>query len=547
MNRAKELKKELKRAENLGKIFAHLPANEFREFRDSTARLKVEESNLSKNYLNSKINRYVEKEREIMKEMSMHGDVPKGMAGANILRSLMMLVLLSFSVMGEFSLAKWTIQPFGLGEVETNFLAVMILIFTLEGMSYFLTILRKKFPASQENLFLILGLASILLLVLIILVGAEIRGQLFHMSTLKELAPSPEETIKGAENFYKETSGSFIVLMVCLSMAVLVIGGLSWHDLRNRFFPSISLWMLHKAHEKIRKEMQTLTEAIIEIEIRVQKFLSELDFTYLREKLILSARGPSAGSFLSRLQSENRNNFWKVIGLTILLILGVIVFFFAFRGIARSETVIFLDLSQSMAACDYSGQESEFQKNVRGVEAYLTNISSGEDLKVIGVTERTFSTQYVLLEGKITNRKDAFGQGTARDRLNLLNKWRGLKLEPSAPGTDLFGAMQLAEIIFGKNSKNRKLIFFSDMQQCGQGFNIEAPNVLNSRGLLKEVTQKGLVASLDGAVVWCLGVHSTGKAPSYWKSLREFWTLYFQQARVKELKAFTPERRVNNE
>jgi hypothetical protein len=539
--------KESKRAENLGKIFAHLPPDESREFRDSTVRLKVEESNLYKNNLTSKINRCVEKEKKIMEEMSIRGDVPKGMVEENILRSFMMFALLSFSVAGEFALAKWTIQPFGLGDLETNLLAVMVLIFTLEGMNYALSMLRKKFPSSQENLFLILALASILLLVLIILFGAEIRGQLFKMSTLKELAPSPGETIKGAEDFYRQTSGSFIVLMVCLSMAVMLIGGLSWHDLRNRFFPSISLWRLHRAHEKIRKEMQKLTEEIIEIEIEVQEFLAELDFSYLREKLILSERGSSSGSFLSRLQSEDSKNFWKVIGLTILLILAVIVLFFSFRGVARSETIIFLDLSQSMAAYDYSGQESEFQKNVRGVESYLTNISSGEDLKVIAVTERTFSSQYVLLEGKITNKKDAFGQGAARDRLNLLNKWRGLKLEPKASGTDLFGAMQLAEIIFGKNSGKKKLLFFSDMAQYGQGFNFEAPSVLDSHGLLKEVTQKGLVGSLDGAVVWCLGVHSTGKTPSYWKSLREFWMLYLQQARVKELKAFTPERRVNNE
>ena len=547
MNRAKELKKELKRAENIGKILAHLLPDEFRQLRDSIARSKTEESNLHKNYLTSKINLCLQKEKEVTEEMSMRGDVPKGMVGENILRSLLMIVLLSFSVAGEFCLARWTIQPFGLGDLETNLLAVMVVIFTLEGMSNCLTILRKKFPASQENLFLILGLASILLLVLIILFGAEIRQQLFHMSTLKDLATSPEETIKGAENFYRETSRNFIALMVCLSLAVLVIGGLSWHDLKNRFFSSLSLWRLHGANRRNRKEMQNLTEATINMDISSQKFLSELDFAYLREKLIVSEGDGSSRSLFSRLQPEDNKSFWKAIGVTLLFILAVIVFFFAFKGVARSETLIFLDLSQSMAACDYAGQETEFQKNVRGVEAYLTNISSGEDLKVIGVTERTFSSQYILLEGKITNKKDAFGQGAARDRLNLLKKWKGLKLEPKAPGTELFGAMQLAEIIFAKNYGNKKLIFFSDMRQYGQGFDFEAPDILDPKALLKDVTQKRLIASLDGALVWCLGVHGSGKTPSYWKSLREFWKLYFQQAKTKELKAFTPERRVQNE
>ena len=92
-----------------------------------------------------------------------------------------------------------------------------------------------------------------------------------------------------------------------------------------------------------------------------------------------------------------------------------------------------------------------------------------------------------------------------------------------------------------------RLIFYSDMRQYGQGFNFEAPNVLDPNSLLKEAMQKALVASLDGTTVWCLGVHGAGKTPAYWKSLREFWTLYFQQAKVKELKAFTPERRFSNE
>jgi len=548
MNNTKELKKELKKAQAWGKLLAPLDADKFRESRDSIARSKTEETKLYKDYLNSKMNLCIEKAKKILEEISMRGDVLKGVVDENILRSLLMIFLLSLSIMGEFILAKWTIHPFfGIGDMETNLIAITLLIFTLEGMNYCLTSIRKKYPASQETLFLILGCTSILLLVLIILLGAEIRTQLFHMSTLKDLASSPEEIIRSTENFYMRTSGSFFGLILSLSLALLVIGGLSWHDLRNRLLSSIILRRLHRAHERILKEMQSLTEAIIEIEIRLQKFLSELDFTYLRENLILSEGSTSLRSFLSGLQPEDSKNFWRVIGLVSLLILVVIVIFFSLRGVARSETIIFLDLSRSMAASDYTGQESEFQKNVKGVEVYIANINPGEDLKVIGVTERTFSTQYVLLEGKITNKKDAFGQGVARDRLNLLSKWKILKLEPNAPGTDLFGAMQLAEIMFAKNSGNKKLIFFSDMRQYGQGFNLESPNLLSPQSLLKEVTQKGFVAPLDGALVWCLGVHSNGKTPSYWKSLREFWALYFQQAKVKELKAFTPERRVTNE
>jgi len=201
-----------------------------------------------------------------------------------------------------------------------------------------------------------------------------------------------------------------------------------------------------------------------------------------------------------------------------------------------------------MGVSNYTGNETETQQNSKAVEAYIqNNASPGERLIIFGITERTHSTPYILLEGTISTRQGAFGQEVARSKMELLKQWRSHQLKPIAPQTDLFGAMQLAEILFTKNFRDKKLILLSDLRQYGQGFDFESPQVLDANRLFKEVMQKGLVASLDGTTVWCLGVHGAGKTPTYWKSLREFWTLYFQQAKVKELKAFTPERRFSNE
>ncbi len=120
MDSAKEAKKDLREADELGRILARLNPNESREARDSIARSKTEESNLYKHNLTSKMNRCLQREKEIREEMSMRENVPEGMARENIFRSALMFVLLSVSIMGEFVLAKWSIQPFELGNSESN-------------------------------------------------------------------------------------------------------------------------------------------------------------------------------------------------------------------------------------------------------------------------------------------------------------------------------------------------------------------------------------------------------------------------------------------
>lgn len=64
MNNTKELKKESKKAQAWGKLLAPLDADKFRESRDSITRSKTEECKLYKDYLNSKMNRCIERKRD---------------------------------------------------------------------------------------------------------------------------------------------------------------------------------------------------------------------------------------------------------------------------------------------------------------------------------------------------------------------------------------------------------------------------------------------------------------------------------------------------
>jgi len=112
--------------------------------------------------------------------------------------------------------------------------------------------------------------------------------------------------------------------------------------------------------------------------------------------------------------------------------------------------------------------------------------------------------------------------------------------------TDIFGALNLSSNLFAKYDRNKKLILFSDMRQYAHDVDLETPKVINVDAALKQVAVKGFIAQLEGVKVWCLGVHSAGKTPAYWKSLKEFWIGYFNQSKASEPIVFSMERRVLN-
>jgi hypothetical protein len=227
----------------------------------------------------------------------------------------------------------------------------------------------------------------------------------------------------------------------------------------------------------------------------------------------------------------------------IVLMLLAFLLFLLFTGSARGETIVLFDLSKSMAAGDYVGKETEFQKNVKGVEDFIMyGLGPKESLKVVGITEDSFGKPYFLLKGELSGEKGAFGEVAAREKVSLLNKWRGLHLQPIASWTDVFGALFLASVLF--RTDERRLIIFSDLRHNCQGFDLETPSVINVQAFLRLAKQKGFIADLTGARVRCLGVHSNGKSPVYWTSLKKFWTGYFKEAHAAELKSFSMERRV---
>jgi hypothetical protein len=232
----------------------------------------------------------------------------------------------------------------------------------------------------------------------------------------------------------------------------------------------------------------------------------------------------------------------------VFLILVILLVLLLFRGKAgAAETIMFLDMTMSSEASDYTGRETEFQKNVKGIEAFIqNNLTAEERIRIIGITDRSFSNPYMLLEGQIPKDKGAFGEKIAREKIKILQTWRKLNLKPTAKSTNIFDAIQLASVIFSPNDKSKKMIIFSDMREYGKHVDLESPNRIEVNRVFNVVVSNGLIPSLDGVKIWCVGVHSSGKTTIYWQGLKEFWSKYFKQANAIEPIVFSMERRIES-
>ncbi|HXN41756.1 MAG TPA: hypothetical protein VN918_08220 [Myxococcaceae bacterium] len=200
----------------------------------------------------------------------------------------------------------------------------------------------------------------------------------------------------------------------------------------------------------------------------------------------------------------------------------------------RHATVVILDLSTSMAS-------EEFARDVQAVEGAIERLPADTRFVVLGVTEASFSATplFVQTSPKNTGR---FGEYLSAWRGKAIREWRLVaeRLQPSAKGSDILGALARASIEFAELPQASKtLILLSDMRQVGQGVNLEkrpAPPV-------SALEQPGLMPRLPGVQVWMLGVHADGIDVGHWRELQTFWCEYFQRAGA-EVKAFSPNRRV---
>ena len=534
-------------ARELGKRAYKLSFDKQQRLKDSWLQNVEADIEEKKQQLSLQIKVKSEEEKGILAEIANRGNPSEESVRQNRRWGIWVSLVLILALVGEFILVNWTIKCFGLGYIETLFVAIAIVIMSLEAFDLYLNAIRKQYPAFGNLIFLVLGCMALVLIFLLIFFAAEIRQHLFQVTSQINMTKSPENTIKQAEEFYKTTSGTFIWLMITLTMAVTVIGGVSYHIAKSLLADSRPLLRLYKRLRGVRGEMHKAAENLAAQDSRLAEFVADFDTAVMMEHIKQQTRELNVSRNGIR-RKQFRRKVGPLLILPLTLIAIALVIFVLLRGEARGEeNIILLDRSVSVAANDLAGKTTQFQENVKAIENIIRrHLSPGDSIKVLAVTERSFGTPQIFLNAQVSTDKGAFGEKLAIEKLQLLNGWKNLKLEPTAKATDLFGAINLASILLSSYRGNKNLIIFSDMRHCTQEINLEKPQKINGEKTMARVEEMGLIPSLDGVRVWCLGVHSAGKTAVYWLSLRDFWTRYFVRAKAKTY-IFSIERRFSYE
>ena len=531
-----------------GTIAAGLDPRERPAFKDTHVNNAMAHVKARKNTLESIGRLLSSRAQEIRAEIEAMGRVSEAVARRSLSVGVMGSVVLLICMAGEFVISHWTIEAFGLAIWESYLLAAAIVLLSVEAVDFYLGALRKKYPALEANYFLIFGCIGFVLLLILIYFLADIRGALYETTSTIASSDSLEETVRSAEKFHGKDAKEFVWLMMSLTALLVIVGGAIFHDLKHRVPFSVACLRAHGRLRDCEGQMNSAAEEMALLNAQVAQFEADFD-TGLAEEIqrrqAQNAERAHQGAAKEKLPVGSMlGRLGPLIVSPLILALCAFVILLLWRGQARgSENILFLDCSGSVGVKDYSGTNMEFTENKAAVEHFIRNrLSPGDLIKVFAITERSFERPYVLIHDRVSPQKGSFGEGLAKEKLRLLKQWQGLKLEPTAKATDIFGAVGLAAIHFSQGSEEKNLIFFSDMRQCTAALDFESPSRLKPESIALEVAQKGLVYKVPGVRVHCLGVHSAGKTPAYWQDLKAFWTLYFERAGAKLL-TFSMDRR----
>jgi len=487
-----------------------------------------------------------EKEKRLLAELEYRKNVPPGVLRENFFRGMWDCFLLIICSIGEFVFASWMIKYFGLSVFETHLVAATIVVISLKAFDHYLTAFRQRYPQAENTIFLLTSFMGIVPVFLLIFFGALIRQELNMATTATSLSGHLEEIVRQANQFYEKNTGNYLWMMVTLTVAFVVVGGISYHVAKARISMSIPYLSLYRSLKKVRNDMLKLGKAISAQNSRIAGFTADFESGFVEAQVAQAQKESTQNTMLNNSQKVKKKYELGpiVFNPLIVIVIAVLIFLFLIGKANGAQQIILLDISKSVDVKDYSQKETAFQKNVTAIEDFIRHhISPGDYLKIIGITENSFSQPYYILDSQISKDKGAFGEGLAREKLASLNKWKKQNLQANAEATDIFGAVNLAAISFLPNEPQKNLIIFSDMRQCAYGINFERPEKIQSEIVLKKIEQLGLIPEMKGVTVSCLGVHSAGKTPVYWSSMKEFWTRYFTRAKATLL-IFSMERRI---
>jgi len=524
-------------AEKLGAEYYYIGSERCKTLMDNVVVSIEQKVQSKKQRLQAESRTLLSEDNRITNELQKKGSISREDARANMINGLFNLCFLIIAASGEFLLAHWTFSNFGNDPHYTFIISAAFVALTLETMDLYLKLMRRKFPEYDSQILLSLVGLSVILILLVFLFGAEIRQQLYQMTAFLSIDSSLENQVAQADRF--SGSSSVMVIMLTLGLATIIMSGLCYHLAKTLILNSAPILSLHRKQSGVRKRLMRILDELSELNTLVSDFIARFWLAYEKEGL------KSATKSNGNKRDELIKNLFFALLLPITLVGVAFVLFFLLRSKAHAaEYQVYLDKSTSVKVADYTGKETEFTKNIHSIEMIIrNNISPGDSIKVIAVTEDSFSKPHILLDAVVIKENGQFGKNVARQKLALVEQWKSIELKPQAKGTDLFGSMNLASILFKPGEHDKNIILFSDMRNVSYGYNFEKIETFNTDALIRQVGKRGLIPQLPGVNVYCLGVHTAGVGPVYWAGLRGFWEQFFKKSNSKSF-YFTIERRL---
>ena len=360
------------------------------------------------------------------------------------------------------------------------------------------------------------GIAAIVSLILL----AEIRGELLA----QQVTNTPTAVIDSAENapppaaentFYDRTLVLLRLVMAFLAFAIEIGAGIALHEAGQ--------WASADGEDgnALRRELAAVREQMIAHGHEVwalENAGAAFEHEFWRD------------FYRSLLNGVKRGALQKIV--IVALSLGIFAHGQANRA-EHADVVVLLDLSQSVAVKGHDSK-AEFEKNLQSVSSILSALPAGAKVTVIGITDDSFATPYIILSAELAGDEGYFKERLAKGHAALARAWqeRSAQLAPRYSQTDILGALLVASEVFhhSPDGCHKILIVLSDMKQATRALNLERQPSVQVAVAMQQVGSSKLLADLHGADVYAEGVDGAGESVGYWQSLDGFWAAYFARA-----------------
>lgn len=438
---------------------------------------------------------------------------------ANFRQGIYFFVIFLAILACEFALLRWCFAPYDF-RVEGYILSLTLTLAASTALEFYLRYLQNRDPEGYAKHRLSLVFVSVVLFVASVLLLSFNRASLMSASKKAEGLESQVET---ATRFYSHSAFLYIAIVLA-ALAVILLSGILLQEALSRFTVSGPVLRLNRLISRLENGITAAISKIKEMEAFPQKATAEF------ERGRFFGPRPPVHPLLSPL---------GVLIITLAIVLAIAVFASG-EELQPSSTMLLLDMSGSAKGADYL-EKTEFQKNALYVDEIIKKLEPGERFLILGITEKSFERPLIILDRTLSREIGYFSEKVAKDKLNIMNEWKKINVQANAKATDIFGALQLATLLFDGVTGPKKLILMSDMRNT-VNLDLETPQLITDK-IFPETERKGLIAELSTVQVWVIGVSTIDKSFSFWNSLRLFWTKYFEKAGA-HLMAFSAERNI---